>query len=484
MNQEQQAEWLTCAEDPLYFIDTYCQIYDATEKVWIPFKLWRKQIEALDLIFHEQLAIILKARQLGLTWLVLGFSLWLMIFHPAATVLIFSRRDTEAMYLLSGERLGGMLLRLPGWMRPRIKAANQHELILVNGSVARAFPTSAGDSYTATLAIVDEADLVPDLNRLMRAVKPTIDGGGKMILLSRSNKSEPESEFKNIYRGAKKGESPWKYIFLPWWSRPGRTRAWYEAQKADILSRTKSLDDLHEQYPATDTEALAPRTLDKRIPPDWLEACYSEEPGLPESQLPKGMPAVSHLELQIYRLPEALRSYVLGADPAEGNPTSDDSALEVVDVMTGEEVASLAGKFEPSTLAMYADQLAELYNDAGIMVERNNHGHAVIQWLEEHSSREVLKGYDERPGWLSSQRGKALLYSGAAESFRDQEAILHNFDTFTQLQSVEGKTLLAPEGMRDDRADAYALALQGAKTAAASGGFAMSYVSGGRPNGS
>jgi len=49
---------------------------------------------------------------------------------------------------------------------------------LANGSVARAFPTNAGDSYTATLAIVDEADLVPDLDRLMRSVKPTIDAGG------------------------------------------------------------------------------------------------------------------------------------------------------------------------------------------------------------------------------------------------------------------------------------------------------------------
>ena len=41
--------------------------------------------------------------------------------------------------------------------------------------------------------------------------------------------------------------------------------------------------------------------------------------------------------------------YVVGADPAEGNPTSDPSALEVLDADSGEEVASLAGRYEPAT---------------------------------------------------------------------------------------------------------------------------------------
>jgi hypothetical protein len=38
--------------------------------------------------------------------------------------------------------------------------------------------------------------------------------------------------------------------------------------------------------------------------------------------------------------------------------------------------------------------------------------------------------------------------------------VLHSFDTFSQLASIEGSTLRAPEGEADDRADAYALACQ------------------------
>lgn len=44
--------------------------------------------------------------------------------------------------------------------------------------------------------------------------------------------------------------------------------------------------------------------------------------------------------------------------------------------------------------------------------------------------------------------------------------MLHSFMTFTQLASIEGSTLRAPEGERDDRADSYALGLAGDSTTA------------------
>src|SRR5262249_29904943 len=155
---------------PAYFLDTYCQIYNATSREWVPFRLWPSQIHTLRSVAGNRLVAILKARHLGLTWLVLGFTLWLMLFHPAATVLLFSRRDDEAMDLLK-PRLRGIYDRLPAWLKvASFPVDNDHEWMLSNGSRVRAFPTTAGDSYTATLVIVDEADLVPDLGRLMRAV--------------------------------------------------------------------------------------------------------------------------------------------------------------------------------------------------------------------------------------------------------------------------------------------------------------------------
>jgi hypothetical protein len=465
MTDEEKLEWLTCAESPSYFIHHYCYVYDATAREWLPFRLWPAQGRTLRTIFDNLLTIILKARQLGMTWLVLGYALWLMLFRPVATVLLFSKRDDEAVQLLDF-RMKGMYHRLPEWLQCRsVQTDNDHEWTLSNGSMAFAFPTTAGDSYTATLAIIDEADLAPNLGKLMGSVKPTIDAGGQMILLSRVDKGKPESEFKNIYRAAKQKLNDWASVFLPWFARPERDQAWYEAQRRDILSRTGALDDLHEQYPATDTEALAPRSLDKRIPGIWLEQCYIEVSGDQVSSSStnygvrgEGVPAIPGLKL--YRLPEKGR-FVIGADPAEGNPTSDDSALTVLDRETGEEVAALSGKYQPSTFAGHIDALGTFFNQANVMVERNNHGHAVLLWLRDNSKMKRLKGHDGREGWHSTSLGKTLLYDTAADAFRDGETVLHSFSTYTQLASIEGATLRAPEGQFDDRADGYALALCG-----------------------
>lgn len=449
-----------CRRSPAYFLDTYCRIYDATVGGWVPFRLWPDQFRTLRAVQDNRLVIILKARQLGLTWLVLGFALWQVLFHGEATVLLFSRRDDEAVDLLKN-RLRGMYDRLPDWLKVRAFVLdNDHEWELSNGSRVMAFPTTAGDSYTASLAIVDEADLVPDLDRLMRAVKPTIDGGGRMILLSRADKSKPQSAFKKIYTGAREGINGWISVFLPWFVRPERDQAWYEAQKRDILHRTGSLDDLHEQYPATDTEALAFRTLDKRIAPDWLEQCYL--PAAPAVIPPHHAPRPPSIpNLAIYKIPAIGKRYVVGADPAEGNPTSDDSALVVLEVDSGEEVATLAGKFQPSTLGAHINAVGSWYNQASVMVERNNHGHAVLLWLREHSRLTLLTGHDGNTGWLSNGKGKALLYDACADAFRTKETRLHTFATYMQLATIDGSTLRAPEGENEDRADAYALACVG-----------------------
>lgn len=448
-------EWIKCSQSAAYFIDNYIQIYDAVEGDWIPFNLWPVQFDVVEKLESSLLLVILKARQEGLTWLILAYILWLMLFRPVATALLFSRRDKEAVYMLT-DRLKEMYKRLPRWMQvKKILKGNDHEWLLSNGSVARAFPTTAGDSYTATIVLVDEADLVPDLNQLMRAVKPTIDAGGRMILLSRADKSKPESEFKKIYRAARQRITSWSSIFLPWHARPDRDQVWYEAQKTEIQARTGSLDDLYEQYPATDTEALSPRVLDKRISALWLEDCFLEE----EEVFPVKAPAIPNLV--IYEAYVTSQEYCIGADLAEGNPSSNDSALTVIRKDTGEEVAKLNGRYQPSTFAAHVDAIGSYYGYAPVMPERNNHGHAFILWLSDNSSLEVLRGHDGNPGWLSSTKGKTILYDAGADAFRNGETVLHSFETYIQLASVEGSTLLAPEGLPEDLADSYCLALVG-----------------------
>jgi hypothetical protein len=441
-------EWLKCTHCIDYWIEMYVMIFNATDKDWVRFSLWPAQSDTLEKISQEKQSIVLKARQLGLSWLVLCYALHAMIFRPAATILIFSRRDEEAVELL--RRVKGVYERLPSWMQPYVLADAEHNWELSNGSSAKSFPTTGGRSYTGSLVIVDEADFMPDLDALLNAVKPTIDAGGQMAMISTVDKSRPESPFKRIYRAAKRGDTEWRAIFLSWSARPGRTENWYKSQRADVLARTGALDDLHQEYPSTDSEALAPRALDKRIPPDWLQRVYCEAPAMN----PLGIPGLS-----VYANPAPMAGYRIGCDPAEGNPSSDDSAATVVDVKTGEEVAVLCGKLQPSTFAAYIARLAEWYNGASVLVERNNHGHAVILWLQDNSKTALLNAHDDKAGWPTTSKSKAQMYDDFTDKVRDQEIVIHSFESYMQLSSIEGSTLAAPKGTNDDRAVSFVLAL-------------------------
>jgi hypothetical protein len=375
---------------------------------------------------------------------------------------LFSLRDTECQKLL--KRLRGMHRRLPDWMRQRVNkgcADSLHEIEFANGSTAQAL-TSAGDSYTASLVVVDEADLLPDLAALLESLEPTIGDGGRMLLISKADKSQPESAFKKIYKAAKADNSPqphWRGLFLPWNARPDRSQAWYDEEKRSALNATGSLDGFSGNYPATDAEAMAPRTLDKRIAAKWVLDCYTELPALDLEQVP-GAPAIPGLT--VFRLPVPGRQYCCGGDPAMGNPTSDDSGAEWFDVLTGEQVAELRGKIEMTVFGGHLITVCTWFNNAPAMIEENNHGHTVLKHMRENGAHiRRLSGHKGREGWLSSQLGKTILYDATADAFREGEVLIHSFSLCTQLCSIEGNTLRAPKDQPDDLADAAGFAIVG-----------------------
>ena len=435
---------------PAHFLERYCQVYDATARVWLPFGLWPAQREVLIDLEQHRLTVILKARQLGLSWLVVGWALWLMLFQPAATVLFFSKRDQEAVHLLAF-RLRGMLDRLPDWLRPALTADNDHNIELANGSVGLAFPTTGGRSYTASLVVVDEADFADNLDTLLAAVKPTIDAGGRLILLSTADKAKPQSAFKRIYGAGKRAENGYKSIFLSWSARPGRSVEWYEEQKRDVLARTAATDDLFQEYPATDFEALAPRSLDRRFAAEWLRGCDGTVAAR-EAGVGPAIPG-----LVIWRLPQPGETFVIGADPAEGNPQSDNSAASVVD-LAGAQVAAWAGRVEPATFGSQIAAVSAFFNGAAALVERNNHGHAVLLWLREFSTVSCLSGLDKKLGWATTGSSKPMAYDNAADVFREAGSVIRDPDTLAELGNIT-TGLSAPDGLHDDRATAHVLAL-------------------------
>jgi hypothetical protein len=507
-----RGELAKCALSFPYWLDTYAQVYDPAARGWVRFRLWPAQLDVAERLPEGRRFVILKARQLGLTWLATGFALWLMLFRPAATALLFSVRDDEAVHLLKF-RLRGMLDRLPEWMQgPKPVVDNDHEARLANGSAALAFPTTGGRSYTATFALVDEADHTPDLDRLLDAVKPTVDGGGWLLLLSTADKTRPGSAFKRIYEGARGGRNDYTPLFLPWTAHPARDAGWYAAIARDFLARDGTSDSLCGEYPATDVEALAGRASDRRFPAAWLAACDGTgDPGEQRSRGAEGqggrgaedslapLPLRSPAPLQLFVPPAEGRAYVIGADPAEGNPQSDESAATVLDAETGEQSAVLAGRIEPAVFAAALATLAAHYSDAPILVERNNHGHGVLLALREGTPRHaprsqpasagfaasdadfnrrsearLLDGTDGRAGWLTTARNKALACDVTADALRETRTRIRDRETLRQLMALRGASLSAGPAEADDRALAFILAHAALRCANPTGGAAES----------
>jgi hypothetical protein len=333
---DEKLEWLKCRCSPGYFAQ-YVQIYNATLRRWIPFALWPAQQQALTEIATHRYIVMLKARQLGMSWLTLTYALWMMLFYPAPNIMLMSKRDDESIELLA--RLSQMYAYLPDWMKVRaVVQSSAHDFVLSNGSKAKAFPTSGGRSYTGTMVILDEADFMPDLNKVLNAIRPTIDAGGQLVMISTVDKEKPISPFKEIFRAAwYHQEGEFHPIFLSWRARPERTDEWRAKIAVDMRKQTGANDGLYQEYPDNPEEALAPIEAAKRIPFEWIKRCY--QPLQPIE--PDDAPAVPNLT--IYKAPLPGRHYVIGADPAEGNPNSDDSAGNVLDADTWEEVAVVSG---------------------------------------------------------------------------------------------------------------------------------------------
>jgi hypothetical protein len=78
--------------DPVWFTRRYVQIYDATQHRWRPFSLWPVQGSVLARMKAERKLVVLKARQLGISWLSLAYALWLLVCRPPCLACSSGRR--------------------------------------------------------------------------------------------------------------------------------------------------------------------------------------------------------------------------------------------------------------------------------------------------------------------------------------------------------------------------------------------------------
>ena len=249
-----------CRESIDFFIDNFGHIEDKdADELIQPFKMWDAQREAVHSIMGNRKNIILKARQLGITWLALHVAAWYITLFTGRTVIALSRSEAEAKELV--RRLGVILRSMPliydqvqvqaGWSGPTFKQTSMSiEVTWPDGPpcIFQAFPSSpsAGRSFTADLIILDEWAFQQWAEEIWKAIYPVINRptGGKVIGLSTIERG---SLFEELFTNQDNG---FNKIFIPWYADPRRDEAWYDETKRSMG------DDITQEYPATIEEAL------------------------------------------------------------------------------------------------------------------------------------------------------------------------------------------------------------------------------------
>jgi hypothetical protein len=459
-----------CRTDAAYFIQNYCYINNPQTFKTFLFKFWDFQGDILDAFLHSKRVVILKARQLGVSWMVAAYALWMALFHDNANVLILSQKEDLAQDLLSKVKF--MNDRLPEWLTQPVGQENLKLLEFYSKrfhSQIKALPATkeAGRSETASVVICDEHSFHPYAQENFAAVGPTIDAGGQFISVSTANGLG--NFYYKLWKEAETSINGFTPLFLPYDSRPERrVEGWYEEHLKNYTGDPKLFQ---QEYPRNPMEAfistggcifdleglqyIAEEQCTDPLTPDDVAKLRGEPRVL------QYMNQYPHL-IKFWKLPRNGRTYVLGADPAGGGSDGDFSAAMVVDVVTGEHLASLHGRLDPDSFAGHLVTVAEIYNNALIAVERNQHGYGVHSALTNAYSYGNIYKYpdDKKEGWPTNQKTKGVMNSKLQQLVRDRELQTPEMEFIYEAQSYvqRNNKVGAEEGMHDDRVVAMGIA--------------------------
>lgn len=488
-----------CAAHPAALLD-HVKCIDATSGESFEFQLlndtdpWYWQRKVLDSWLAARMSIVLKARQLGITWLAAGLALWTVLYKPGTRVLVISINEEEASKVVG--RLWDMLESLPDHLRGGVKVLkptrgsrpNLHiELLHRDGRISSiiGLPSTkkAGHGETAALVLLDEAAYHEYLRQSWKAVLPTISNGGQIIAISTGNGiSNEQTGEGNYYHHLWANAENYGITkqFLRWDSRPDRDQDWYRLNAEALPPAERG-----EQYPKTENEAFI-LTGAPYFDLDAL-AWYSEhgihEPlyrlrfdkaTFDQARIVKG----DQHWTRIYTEPVKGHEYALAADVATGRG-ADYSCAFVIDLADMRICAQLHGKMDADLYAYQLHYLGRWYNTAWLAVEMGGgYGEPVVLSLRD--GREGRPAYprlyrhrlfdrgdqpEARPyGMPMNQKTRPTIIEGLEEALRERLLPAIDRELLSELQTfVYRKTNPSPaaqDGCNDDRVMALGIALE------------------------
>ena len=449
-----------CMEDPVYFMRKYVKIQHPN-KGTIPFDLYPFQEETLK-EFLNRFTLILKSRQLGITTLVAAYSLWLSLFNSDKNVLIISIKQEVSKEIITKVRFANE--HLPSWLKERETTNNHMSLRFENGSQISATSSAkdAGRSKALSLLIVDEAAFIEEAETIWTSAFLTLSTGGKAIILSTPN--GVGNWFHKMWVNAEKKKNDFKLIKLPWNLHPDRDQRWRDEQTKQLGAKGASQE--------CDCDFLSSGT---NVVDLMILKWYEEEKDA------KGNPIMVRDRtearrgeaLWIFDNPKLGQDYLICADVARGD-ASDYSTAHVFDIETLEQVAEFQDQLGTREFGDMLVTLATEYNDALLVVERENIGWAVLQQIIDRQYKntfysntndpkiaDVYHNVSNRynrdeskllPGFSTTIKTRPLLVSKIEEYFREKLVIIHSIRLINELKTFiwENGKAQAAQNYNDD----------------------------------
>jgi len=373
-NQEQikeiiKQEYIRCAMDPVYFFRKYCYISHPV-KGRILFHTYSFQEKTLEEFRKNRFTIINKSRQLGISTLVAGYSLWIMLFNKDKTVLCIATKQETARGMV--EKVQFMYENLPSWLKGNQKPLSNNKLSfkLANNSqiVATSAASDAGRSYAVSLLLIDEAAFIEGIDKIYTSIKPTISTGGGVIALSSPN--GVGNWFHKKYVEAEAGKGDFKPIKLPWDLHPERDKNWEIQERANFSPR-EFAQEYECDFLGSGNSVVEPSIL------SFYEQTFIQDPV--ERRFMGG-------DFWIWKYPDYNKSYIVSADVARGDG-SDYSAFHIIDIESCEQVAEFKSQVDTRTFGNMLVSVAAEYNNALLVVENANIGWDVVNTI-------IEKGYN------------------------------------------------------------------------------------------
>lgn len=453
-----KVEYVKCAQDPAYFMKKYCYIQHP-KRGRILFALYPFQEKVLHLFRDNQYTTVLKSRQLGISTLAAGYSLWLMIFHKDKNILALATTQNTARNLVTKTQF--MYENLPSWLKIKSQEYNKLSLRLTNGSriQAKSSNSDAARSEAVSLLLIDEAAFIDNIEETFAAAQQTLATGGQCMALSTPN--GVGNWFHKNWMKATVGENTFLPIRLPWTVHPERNQEWRDEQDA-ILGPRLAAQECDCDFLTSGNTVIEPELI------QYYEETYMQEP-----IERRGVDS----NLWIWEVPDYSRSYMVVADVARGDG-ADYSALHVIDVETVTQVAEYKGKLSPKDFGNVLVAVASEYNDALLVVENASMGWSTIEQILEREYRNLyyspksenmtvesyMNKYENNqlvPGFIMSLKTRPLVISKMTEYVRERSVVIKSKRLLDELRVFIWKNgrAEAQPGYNDDLIMSFCIAL-------------------------